>query len=230
MPELQAQLNVGEWWAAERPRIAALFPQRCDEVIAQTTLAMQRARDEGDAQILADAAAMCARAYTGQGEPESGARLIHDLLNAAEDQFTATDRAPLLAALGVAYESVGRYAEALDLLHDAHTAYANANDVRGIASTRLSMGVVHSRCQDHAIAYGHYAAALASFERLDEHIGIVRVLNNIGLNQRNLGHLEDSLTTFDRAIGLAQTHQFVALVPTLSGNRGRTLLAMGRLD
>ena len=230
MSELQARLNVGEWWAAERPRIAALFPQRCDEVIAQTTLAMQRARDEGDAQILAEAAAMCARAYTGQGEPESGARLIHDMLNGAEDQFTAINRAPLLAALGVAYESVGRYAEALDLLHDAHTAYASANDVRGIASTRLSMGVVHSRCQDHAIGYGHYVAALESFERLDEHIGIVRVLNNIGLNQRNLGHLEDSLSTFDRAIGLAQTHQFVALVPTLSGNRGRTLLAMGRLD
>ena len=34
MSELQAQLNIGEWWAAERPRIAALFPQRCDDVIA----------------------------------------------------------------------------------------------------------------------------------------------------------------------------------------------------
>lgn len=230
MSELQAHISVAEWWASERPRIAALFPQRCDEVIAQTSLAMRRARAHGDAHILADAAAMCARAYTGQGEPERGARLIHELLGAAEQQFTAIERAPLIAALGVAYESLGKYAEALDLLHDALTAYASANDVRGVASTRLSMGVVHSRCQDHAIGYGHYVAAFELFERLDEHIGMVRVLNNIGLNQRNLDHLEDSLATFDRAIELAQTHQFAALIPTISGNRGRTLMALGRLD
>ena len=56
------------------------------------------------------------------------------------------------------------------------------------------------------------------------------MLNNIGLNQRNLGHLDDSLATFDRAITLAQTHQFAALIPTLLGNRGRTLMAMSRRD
>lgn len=230
MSGLQAQMSVSQWWATERPRIAALFPQRCDELIAQTLPVLQRARGAGDAATLADAAALCARAYIGQGEPETGARLIHDMLGGARDQFTDIERAPLIAALGVAYESLGKYGEALDLLHEAHTAYAGANDVRGVASTRLSMGVVHSRCQDHAIGYGHYAAALESFERLDEHIGVVRVLNNIGLNQRNLGHLEDSLSTFDRAISLAHTHQFVALIPTLSGNRGRTLMALGRLD
>lgn len=104
MSELQAHISVAEWWASERPRIAALFPQRCDEVIAQTSLAMRRARAHGDAHILADAAAMCARAYTGQGEPERGARLIHELLGAAEQQFTAIERAPLIAALGVAYD------------------------------------------------------------------------------------------------------------------------------
>lgn len=56
------------------------------------------------------------------------------------------------------------------------------------------------------------------------------MLNNIGLNQRNLGHLDDSLATFDRAITLAQTHQFAALIPSLLGNRGRTLMAMSRRD
>ena len=115
-------------------------------------------------------------------------------------------------------------------MYDARTAYASANDMRGVASTRLSMGVVHSRCQDHAIGYFHYFAALESFERRNEHIGIVRVVNNIGLSQRNLGRLGDSLATFDRASKLAQTHQFTALIRTLSGNRGRTLMAMGRLD
>lgn len=56
------------------------------------------------------------------------------------------------------------------------------------------------------------------------------MLNNIGLNQRNLGHPDDSLTTFDRAIALAQTYRFTALIPALLGNRGRMLMAMGRLD
>ena len=62
-----------------------------------------------------------------------------------------------------------------------------------------------------------------------EHVGVVRVLNNIGLNQRNLDRLDESLATFDRAMSIAHTHNFASLIPTLSGNRGRTLLAMGRL-
>ena len=133
LSELQARINVDEWWASERPRIAVLFPQRCDEVIAQTTVAMQRAKDEGHAQILADAAAMCARAYTGQGEAENGARLIHEMLSGAEHQFINIERAPLIAALGVAYESLGNYGEALDLLHDCRRC---SGVVRAIARSR----------------------------------------------------------------------------------------------
>ena len=232
MSELQTSVSVsvGEWWATERPQLAALFPQRCDEVIARSAAAMQRAEVDGSVKVLADAAAMRARAHIAHGEPEIAARMLHELLDNAEDRFGPVDRAAMIASLGVAYESLGKYAEALDLLHEAHTAYASADDMRGMASSRLSMGVVHSRCQDHVIGSGHYAAALEAFERLGEHIGMVRTLNNIGLNQRNLGHLQASLTTFDRAISIAHAQGFDSLIPTLAGSRGRTLLAMGLLD
>jgi diguanylate cyclase (GGDEF)-like protein len=230
MSELQASRSLSEWWASERPQVAALFPQRCDEVITRTAVAMQRAEVDENVKVLADAASMRARAHVARGEPELAARILHELLNNAVDRFEPVDRAAMTAALGVAYESLGKYAEALDLLHEAHTAYESANDVRGMASTRLSMGVVHSRCQDHMIGCGHYAAALEAFEQLGEHIGMVRVLNNIGLNQRNLGQLRASLDTFERAISIARAQGFDSLIPTLAGSRGRTLLALGRLD
>ena len=140
LSELQARINVDEWWASERPRIAVLFPQRCDEVIAQTTVAMQRAKDEGHAQILADAAAMCARAYTGQGEAENGARLIHEMLSGAEHQFTKIERAPLIAALGVAYECWTNTARRLTCCTTAADAQALCERLReAVAATPVML-------------------------------------------------------------------------------------------
>ena len=230
MSELETFASVSEWWRVERPQIAAEFPQDCDAVIARTQAAMQRAQSESDLTILADAAALCARAYAIKGQPESAVRMLDELLRGSDDQFAPTDRAAMISSLGVAYDAMGKYPEALDFLQDAHAAYSEAGDARGMANTRLSMGVVHSRCCDHAIGSGHYAAALGPFEKMNDYQATVRVLNNIGLNQRNLDQLDASLATFDRAINLAMTHALVALLPTLSGNRGRTLLALGRLD
>ena len=226
----QTLADVSEWWLVERPLIAAEFPQHCDAVIARTQAAMQRAQSAGDTAVLADAASLCARAFAIKGAPESAVRLLDELLRRPDDPFAPTDRAALIASLGVAYDAMGKYPEALDSFQEAHSAYVEADDARGMANTRLSMGVVHSRCCDHTIGSGHYAAALGPFEKLNDYQATVRVLNNIGLNQRNLGQLDASLATFDRAISLAMTQALVGLLPTLSGNRGRTLLALGRLD
>ncbi len=230
MPELQTATSVGDWWGVERPQVAAAFPQQADVVIARTEVAMQRAQSEGDATVLADAAALCARAHAIKGEPENAVRLLDELLRAPGDQFSSTSRAAMTSSLGVAYDALGKYPEALDCLQEAHAAYTDVGDRRGMANARLSMGVVHSRCCDHAIGSGHYAAALGPFEQLNDYAATVRVLNNIGLNQRNLGEFDASLVTFDRAIDLAKAHALVSLLPTLAGNRGRTLLALGRLD
>lgn len=230
MSEFQTMASVGEWWRVERPQIAAEFPQHCDVVIARTGTAMQRAQSEGDTTVLADAAALGARAYSIKGQPENAVRMLDEFLRGSADRFAPTDRASMISSLGVAYDAMGKYPEALDCFQEAHTAFTEAGDARGMANARLSMGVVHSRCCDHTIGAGHYAAALGPFEKLNDYPATVRVLNNIGLNQRNLDQLDASLATFDRAINLAMTHALVALLPTLSGNRGRTLLALGRLD
>lgn len=230
MSELQTIASVSEWWLVERPQIAAEFPQHSDVVIARTQTAMQRAQAEGDTAVLADAAAFGARAYAIKGEPENAIRMLDELLRGPDGPFAPTDRAAMVSSLGVAYDAMGKYPEALDCFQEAHTAYVEAGDARGIANTRLSMGVVHSRCCDHTIGSGHYAAALGPFEKLNDYQATVRVLNNMGLNQRNLAQLDASLATFDRAINLATTHALVGLLPTLSGNRSRTLLALGRLD
>ena len=230
MSDVEVSESSADWWAGERARLSQLFPQRCDEIIEATADAMLRAEREGDLHMLADAATLFARAHAMRGSGEIGARYAYELLARPEGTFEPLDRAALSAALGVAYESLGRFAEALDALQEAFAAFSRADDLRGIAATRLSMGVVHSRCRDHQIGLGHYAVALTSFETLGDHLGQVRVLNNTGLNYRNLGRHDESLAMFDRAIDVATRHGFHSLVPTLTGGRGRTLMEMGRLD
>ncbi|MEO7253872.1 MAG: diguanylate cyclase [Casimicrobium sp.] len=230
MSELRPIASVAEWWRVERPQIEAEFPQHCDVVIARTQAAMQRAQSERDTTVLADAAAIGARAHVIKGQPENAVLMLDELLRAPGDQFAPTDRAAMTSSLGVAYDAMGKHPEALDCLQEAHAAFTEAGDARGMANARMAMGVVHSRCCDYTIGAGHYVAALGPFELLNDHPSTVRVLNNMGLNQRNLGQLDASLATFDRAINLATKHALIALLPVLSGNRGRTLLALGRLD
>lgn len=230
MSELRTADGVSEWWQVERPQMLAIYPLRCDEFIERAKYAMQRAQQEDVNSVLADAAAMCGRAYALKGESETALRMIDALLCSPEHQFSAIDRAAMIASLGVAYDALGKYAESLDYLQEAHAIYAEADDTRGMANARLSMGIVHSKCCDHAIGSGHYKAALGPYMALNDHPATVRTLNNIGLNQRNLGSFDESLATFDRALDLADTHSLTALMPSLWGNRGRTLLALGRLD
>ncbi len=218
-----------EDWAAERAALARLFPHAADQIVPRARAAMARAIEREDAAMQVEATAWCARALTALGQADDAARLAHEVLATAVADDPAR-RAQLLAALGLAYEGLGRYADALDLHQEAHDLLEAHGDERGVASARLSMGVLHSRCNDHAIGLGHYEAALATFERYDDAPSIIRVLNNIGLNHRNLGQYEASLAAFDRAIALANEHGLPGLVVTLGGNRARTLVALGRLD
>ena len=232
MSEHGATTALTTWWAGERLRLTALYPLRCDRLIVELDAALARddiaATDERG--VLAEMLGLRARAQAICGQTETAIRELHALLDPGDGRFGGADRAPLLAALANCLESLGQYADALDRLHEAHALYASSADLRGVASTRLSMGVMHSRCGDHAIGYGHYREALAGFERLGEWAGVVRTLNNMGLNERNLDRLEESLATFDRALRIAEEQALPTVAWTLSGNRARTLLAMRRLD
>lgn len=217
------------WWDAEKEAWTKLFPHAADQIVERAESAIDRAIDHGNVNIQAEAVAWCARALTALGRPDDGARLAHPLL----EQDVARDpalRAQLLAALGIAYEGMGRYVDALDLHQEAHDLLLGIGDERGVASARLSMGVLHSRCNDHAIGLGHYRDALTTFERLGDASSTIRVLNNIGINERHLGHMQASLDAFDRAMDLARRHGMTPLLVTLGGNRARTLVALGRLD
>lgn len=216
-------------WTVERAAFARLFPHAADQIVPRARAAMARAIEREDAAMQVEAAAWCARALTALGKADDAARLAHEQL-ALDVAHDPARRAQLLAALGLAYEGLGRYADALDLHQEAHDLLEALGDERGVASARLSMGVLHSRCNDHAIGLGHYEAALATFERFDDAPSIIRVLNNIGLNHRNLGQYEASLQAFDRAMALARAQGLEGLLTTLGGNRARTLVALGRLD
>ena len=73
--------SIIQWWQIERPQMLAINPLRCDEFIKRAEYAMQRGRQEDAAEVLADAAAMCGRAYAPKGEPDSAVRMIDELLS-----------------------------------------------------------------------------------------------------------------------------------------------------
>ena len=128
-----------EDWAAERAALARLFPHAADQIVPRARAAMARAIEREDAAMQVEATAWCARALTALGQADDAARLAHEVLATAVADDPAR-RAQLLAALGLAYEGLGRYADALDLHQEAHDLLEAHGDERGVASARLSMG------------------------------------------------------------------------------------------
>ena len=125
----------------------------------------------------------------------------------ALDGFEARGDEPAMAktlrAKSFVYDGLGDIPRALDLQFRALAIDQRTGDVSSEAATLRTIGVVYSRSGDPVTGLDFYRRSLALCADTDS-VGRAKTLNNIGINLKNLGQLEEARTMLEEAHVLFQ--------------------------
>ncbi|HKW84601.1 MAG TPA: tetratricopeptide repeat protein, partial [Burkholderiaceae bacterium] len=139
-------------------------------------------------------------------------------------------RSRVLRALSMGCELHGAVDAALAWAKEALDAARRQDDQRLMRDALLSVGVAHSRTGDVEAGLTHFHQVLAMFEASGEDAGCMSVLNNMGINCKNLGRHADAIAHLERGLAFAGKVDDAAASAVLRSNLGEPLLALGRLD
>lgn len=170
------------------------------------------------------------------GAPADGLQELYAALALLEAQDTALGRAEpalfgrVLRALSIGSELLGALDDALAWgERAAAAARASADDV-ALADALLSCAVALSRAGQAERGLEQYAQVLALHEAAGRRQHCVAVLNNMGINHKNLGHPAEALSCFERSIACALETGQPGLVAVVRSNLPETLALLDRLD
>ena len=200
----------------------------------------------GKALALADEAVLALGAMGAQAPPALQARTLRTRglalhyggrhaeglaeLNRALAQVPDDDlalRSVVLRALSIGSELLGANDDAVAWAAQALTAARAHGDPMLAADALLSLAIGYSRSGQAEAGLEHFEQVLVIFER-DQPGSGVSVLNNMGINCKNLGRHAESIAHYERALGMAQGDATACAV--LRSNLGEPLLLLGRLD
>lgn len=209
--------------------LAARTMSRPAEVLAELE-PLLAAAPPLDARLAAQAARVrgLARVYTGD---LGGHEELQAALGAAEAAGLAPrQRYDLGRALSMATVQMGLLDQALDWGHRALALARESGEPAAIAEGLLACGVALSRSGQARPGLEFYEQALPLFLEQREWRNALAVLNNLGINHKNLGRPAQALESYERALALAETHPELAeLADVLRTNLSEPLLQLGRL-
>jgi diguanylate cyclase (GGDEF)-like protein len=154
-------------------------------------------------------------------------------LNRALAATPADDAALLskvLRGLSIGAELLGAPDDALAWARRALEAARTLALPRLTGDALLSVGVACSTCGDPATGLDYFAQVLALCEADGDDEACINVLNNMGINCKNLQRHAESVAHFERALLLAEQLAQPGLAAVLRSNMGEPLMLMGRLD
>ena len=156
-------------------------------------------------------------------------------LNRALAATPADGAAPLskvLHSLSIGAELLGAPDDALARARRALEAARTLALPRLAGDALLLVGVAYSTCGDPASGLDYFAQVPALCEAVGDDEACISVLNNMGVNCKNLQRDAESVAHFERALALALAEQPAepGLAAMLRSNMGEPLMLMGRLD
>ena len=137
-------------------------------------------------------------------------------------------RSRVLRGLAIGCQLMGRLDAALAWATQSLDAARSDGDPTLVADAMLSVGVVYSQSGDAESGLQHYREVLALFEPRGDTLRCLRVLNNMGINCKNLNRLDESAAHYARAMALADELGSSGLRATLAINLGETQWRLGR--
>ncbi|MFO1282212.1 MAG: tetratricopeptide repeat-containing diguanylate cyclase [Burkholderiales bacterium] len=187
------------------------------------------ARELDDRRARARARYLEGRAAETALDETAALEAYREALAAFEAERNDAGRADALRGIGNVYDTLGDSPQAL-AHHLRALAVAEAlGDQRSQATTMRTIGVVHSRAGRPEIGLEWYRSSL-ELTAPDDAAERSRTLNNIGINLKNLGRLDESLATLETALaGFRSCGHAVGQAASLN-NLGKTLERMGRYE
>ena len=217
---------------AVKDMIAQARLQILSSTPAAVALAQQALSDAGALQASAPSLAPEARATLGLALHHAGrhAQGLAELTRALET-VPADDlalRAEVLRRLSMGCEMLGALEDALAWAAQSLEAARRLGDPLRVADAQLSLGVIHSRCGDAAAGLTQFEQVLPVYEAAHETRASISVLNNMGINCKNLARYTESAAHFERALALAEQADDPGPTAVVRSNLGETQWLMGR--
>ncbi len=174
--------------------------------------------------------------YVGQAQGYAGQpREALDTLRTALSLVPGSDaglRALIERAFAVAYDQLNVLDTALEWATRSAASARACGDDALLADALLSCGVVRSRVGDTTGGLAHYEEALRLCEAAGRRVPCISVLNNIGINLKNLDRPEEAVLSLRRALEIAAEAGVPAAtsLAMIHTNLAEPLWRLGRLD
>ena len=212
----------------DRSRGLMLSSTAAATTLAQAALDAALAVPDGAPSLVAEARATLGLALHHSGRHAEGlAELNHALETVPEGDLPL--RVEVLRRLSMGCELLGALEDSLAWATRALEVARRIGDPLRVADARLSLGVIQSRCGDAAGGLEHFTRVLPVYEAAGETGACVSVLNNMGINCKNLARYTDSAAHFERALVLSDASESpLGAGAVLRSNLGETLWLMGR--
>ncbi len=175
------------------------------ELLASVLAETERARAEGDRELLAAALFQTAMLYQQQGEAMKAIAPLQELLAVQE---SAQDRQGMIATLlflGDLYRRQGGWHQALGLYDRARTLQETANDRSGVAATLGSMGVTYEGMEMWEEAFNAYQHSLTIKESLGDTRGAALIWNNIGNIHAKRRQSEEAIDAYRKSLAIQES-------------------------
>jgi diguanylate cyclase (GGDEF)-like protein len=165
---------------------------------------------------------------------EQPLRALEDL-HAARSLLPDTEallplRCRIERGLALSHEFVGTFEVAFEHVSLAHALALRIGDPLEAANCRLSIGVVLSRWERTEEGLRVYREVEAEYRQLGVPERRIPVLNNIGINLKNLGRFDEACAAFDEALAICASRSAGVQAAILVSNRSEALIGLGRHD
>ena len=218
--------------------IAALLASATDRLIGDPSAALAGAER---ALGLLDAQADAPPAWRAQvlrilglsqghaGDARRGVDTLRTALALADAQDHAL-RAKVERALSIVHDQLHALDDALAWAVRAAASARSAGDESLLADALHSCGVARSKAGDTDGGLANYREVLQLHEAGGRIGASISILNNIGINLKNLGRLEEAVVSLRRAQALMAGRPEAVSLPLVQTNLAEPLWRLGRLD
>lgn len=167
-----------------------------------------------------DALLASGKAEIMAGNSQAALPFLNPALSYAIQFNNPEQKANILKAIGIVYQDLNKFEDALDNLQSALKIYRTVNDQKGIAGSLDQIAQIQDGMGNSTDALASYKEALAVRRQIGDKKGIGITLMNLGTFYHNHGKYADALPLVKEALQLERDLGNEALMAMLLNNMG----------